>query len=166
MTACETSLSARSSSTERASSSVRTRNSSSSRAFSIAITAWSANVLTSSICLSVNGRGTVLRNKDRPYDIPVVQHWSAERGSVATNLLNVTIRVRGVGQYIADVNRSALQHSSSSDAASIDADLSTIETILQSRIHLGRMTEPSQKTQKIAVALEQPDKIGFAQPRR
>jgi hypothetical protein len=37
----------------------------------------------------------------------------------------------------ADVNRSALQHSSSSDAALIDADLSTIEAILQLRVDLG-----------------------------
>ena len=35
---------------------VRSRNSLSSRAFSMAITAWLAKLLTSSICLSVNGR--------------------------------------------------------------------------------------------------------------
>ena len=38
------------------SSRVRACTSSNSRAFSIAITAWSAKVVTSSICLSVNGR--------------------------------------------------------------------------------------------------------------
>ena len=38
------------------------RNSLSSRAFSMAITAWAANVVTSAICLSVNGR-TALRCK-------------------------------------------------------------------------------------------------------
>ena len=38
------------------SSRVRTCTSSNSRTFSIAITAWSAKVVTSSICLSVNGR--------------------------------------------------------------------------------------------------------------
>jgi hypothetical protein len=37
------------------SSAVRARTSSNSRAFSMAITAWSANVVTSSICLWVNG---------------------------------------------------------------------------------------------------------------
>ena len=36
--------------------SVRWRSSLSRRVFSIAMTAWSANVVTSSICLSVNGR--------------------------------------------------------------------------------------------------------------
>ena len=38
------------------SSRVRACSSSNSRVFSMAITAWSAKVLTSSICLSVNGR--------------------------------------------------------------------------------------------------------------
>src|SRR5260370_41004057 len=41
---------------------VRACTSSNSRTFSIAITAWSAKVVTSSICLSVNG-STVLRVK-------------------------------------------------------------------------------------------------------
>ena len=42
---------------------VRACTSSNSRTFSIAITAWSAKVVSSSICLSVNGR-TALRCKD------------------------------------------------------------------------------------------------------
>ena len=41
------------------SSRVRACTSSNSRTFSIAITAWSAKVSTSSICLSVNGRTVV-----------------------------------------------------------------------------------------------------------
>ena len=50
-----TSPRARSSSTERESSLVRACTSSNSRAFSMAITAWSAKVRDSSICLSVKG---------------------------------------------------------------------------------------------------------------
>ena len=56
LTAWLTSPSARNSSTDCASSVVRARNSLSSRTFSIAITAWLAKLVTSSICLSVNGR--------------------------------------------------------------------------------------------------------------
>ena len=41
------------------SSRVRCCSASNSRTFSIAITAWSAKVVTSSICLSVNGRAAV-----------------------------------------------------------------------------------------------------------
>ena len=40
---------------------VRACTSSNRRTFSIAITAWSANVVTSSICLSVNGLTSVRR---------------------------------------------------------------------------------------------------------
>jgi len=42
------------------SSRVRACTSSNNRTFSIAITAWSANVVTSSICLVVNGWGLFL----------------------------------------------------------------------------------------------------------
>ena len=55
LTARPTSLSAFSSSTERASSPVRDWSSVSRRTFSIAMTAWSAKVVASSICLSVKG---------------------------------------------------------------------------------------------------------------
>jgi hypothetical protein len=58
LTAWLTWPSARNSSTERASSRVRAWTSSNSRTFSIAITAWSAKVVSNSICLSVNGRTT------------------------------------------------------------------------------------------------------------
>ena len=39
---------------------VRWRSSLSNRAFSMAMTAWAAKVVTSSICLSVNGRASIL----------------------------------------------------------------------------------------------------------
>ncbi len=55
LTAWLTSPSAFSSSTERARSRVRACTSSNRRTFSMAITAWSAKVVTSSICLSVKG---------------------------------------------------------------------------------------------------------------
>ena len=52
------------------SSRVRACTSSNSRTFSIAITAWSAKVSTSSICLSVNGRGSVRITTRTPIGIP------------------------------------------------------------------------------------------------
>ena len=54
----------RKSSSDFASSRVRASTLSNSRTFSIAIAAWSAKVVTSSICLSVNGR-TSERDKVR-----------------------------------------------------------------------------------------------------
>ena len=64
LTAWLTSPSACSSSTDCASSRVRACTSSNSRTFSIAITAWSAKVVTSSICLSVNGRTSCAADDD------------------------------------------------------------------------------------------------------
>ena len=58
----------RKSSSDFANSRVRASTLSNSRTFSIAITAWSAKVVTSSICLSVNGRTSCARqgqNADR-----------------------------------------------------------------------------------------------------
>ena len=55
LTACPTSPSAWSSSTERVSSCVRSCSSLNKRTFSMAMTAWSAKVWSSSICLSLNG---------------------------------------------------------------------------------------------------------------
>src|SRR6516225_8576592 len=57
-------------SSDSCSSLVRCCSASNSRTFSMAITAWSANVVTSSICLSVNG-STVLRvNTNTPFGVP------------------------------------------------------------------------------------------------
>ena len=52
------------------SSRVRACTSSNSRTFSIAITAWSAKVWTSSICLSVNGCTSARANTSTPINLP------------------------------------------------------------------------------------------------
>ena len=70
LTAWLTSPSARSSPTDRVSSRVRAWTSSNRRTFSIAITAWSAKVVTSSICLSVNGRRVALDSTMTPMGFP------------------------------------------------------------------------------------------------
>ena len=67
------------SSSDFASSRVRASTLSNRRTFSIAIAAWSANVETSSICLSVNGRTTLRVNMMTPIGIP-----SRRRGTPST----------------------------------------------------------------------------------
>ncbi len=72
----------RNSSSDFASSRVRASTLSNSRTFSIAITAWSAKVETSSICLSVNGR-TSRRVKIRtPIGRSLAQHRNAEHRAI------------------------------------------------------------------------------------
>ena len=65
-----TSPSACSSPTERVSSVVRACSSVKSRTFSIAMTAWSAKVWSSAICLSVNGRTSARRMVIAPIAAP------------------------------------------------------------------------------------------------
>ena len=60
----------RKSSSDFASSRVRASTLSNSRTFSIAIAAWSAKVVTSSICLSVNGRTSRRVNARTPIGLP------------------------------------------------------------------------------------------------
>jgi hypothetical protein len=70
LTAWLTSPRALSSLTERVSSAVRASSSLNSRTFSMAIAAWSAKVVTSSICLSVNGWTAVLQMEKTPMGTP------------------------------------------------------------------------------------------------
>ena len=61
--------------------------SSNSRTFSMAITAWSAKVVTSSICLSVNGRDLAARsNAMTPIGSSFAQHRHAEQRAEAADL--------------------------------------------------------------------------------
>ena len=55
-------------------SSVRWRSSLSSRVFSMAMTAWAAKLLTSSICLSVNGRTSWRYIVNRANEFAVLEH--------------------------------------------------------------------------------------------
>ena len=51
--------------------------------FSIAMTAWAAKFLTSSICLSVNGRTSWRINVDRADELSLLPHRHREAGSGA-----------------------------------------------------------------------------------
>ena len=83
-TAWLTSPSACSSPTDCASSSVRARSSLSRRAFSMAMTAWAAKFLTSSICLSVNGANLLAVNDNYADQLVVLEHRNIEHSSEAT----------------------------------------------------------------------------------
>ena len=69
------------------SSRVRACTSSNSRTFSIAITAWSAKVVTSSICLSVNGRDLLSFQDDHANRHPLAQQRNAEHCTEAADSL-------------------------------------------------------------------------------
>ena len=77
-------------------SSVRWRTSSNSRTFSMAITAWSAKFVTSSICLSVNGshlvRGQTTNDADRRRPL---EQRNAEHRAVAADLAEPRTRYSG-----------------------------------------------------------------------
>ena len=67
---CSTSDVAVCCSSDSVSSCVRCCSASNNRAFSIAITAWSANVVTSSICFSVNGFTSLRTSANTPMVVP------------------------------------------------------------------------------------------------
>ena len=95
----------RRSSSDFANSLVRSCSASNSRTFSIAMTAWSANVVTSSICLSVNGFTSVRVSESTPTGIPRAsearQAWCDIRPAVAT--LRTCIRDRSSIQNMNDL---------------------------------------------------------------
>src|SRR5262249_9439076 len=92
------------------SSSVRACTSSNSRTFSIAITAWSANVVTSSICLLVNGSGTLSCHHDHPDGISIPQQWDAKHRAVAGNLLPLVPGIFRIGQHVGNVDHPSLEN--------------------------------------------------------
>ena len=109
VTACPTSPSARSSSTERVSWAVRASSSLNSRTFSIAITAWAAKVVTSLICASENGRAAGRQIVTAPIGIP-----SRSIGTAST-VRWLRIDCGGMSVFrilrdVGDVDDPALQH--------------------------------------------------------
>ena len=75
---CSTSEVAVCCSSDSVSSCVRCCSASNKRAFSIAITAWSANVVTSSICFSVNGLTFIANEREYADGGAVAQQRDAE----------------------------------------------------------------------------------------
>ena len=90
--------------------------SSNSRTFSIAITAWSAKVVTSSICLSVNGRTSVRVRRQHADRHALAQQRHAEHGAEAAESLRLRPGVFRVGLHVGDVNDLAFEQRAPDDA--------------------------------------------------
>ena len=87
--------------------------SSNSRTFSIAITAWSAKVVTSSICLSVNGCTVVARQRRaRRSACPSRSSGTPSMVRIAAQLLSFEQRVFRIGQHIGDMDGAGLRAAS------------------------------------------------------
>ncbi len=119
------------SATERVSSSVRACNSPKSRAFSIAITAWSAKVRTSSICLSVNGSTRCRASRPRRRARPRARRHPERVRKLPT----VTPRasVFEVGRDVSDMDGAALERDAAEHSPAIRCDRS----ISSNRVPLG-----------------------------
>ena len=104
-------------------SSVRWRSSLSSRTFSIAITAWSAKVGPSSICLSVNGRTARRSSASTPIGGP-----SGKRGTASAVRVPVPARESAleiefrICEYIRNMNGATFKYRSSGQGAARDLD--------------------------------------------
>ena len=94
----------RKSSSEAASSRVRASTLSNSRTFSIAIAAWSANVVTSSICLSVNGRDCDASETKTPSAIALTHHRTARTVRKPPKRCALDQGVFRIGIYVADMD--------------------------------------------------------------
>src|SRR5215813_4726314 len=128
------------------SSRVRACTSSNSRTFSIAITAWSAKVVISSICFSVKGRTVVERD--------------TEQGAKAAEPLALKVGIFGVSQNIGDVNDLAFDQRSSHSRSPVDAGgVCGQEVFVFARVSEGRFVAP-----KGPLRSGQCSHIGLAQP--
>ena len=77
----------------------------------MAMTAWSAKVLTSSICLSVKGLTSVARQRQHADGNALAQHWHAEHGAITAALLASRARVFRIVLHIRDMNDLAFERS-------------------------------------------------------
>src|SRR5262249_45015008 len=112
------------SSTVLASSRVRACTSSKRRVYSMAMTAWSAKVLTSSIWRSVHGRTFRAPDCDHANRLACVDQWDGERGAI-TELeckfpaLGIFI---GFGQDVCDVYRSQVDDGAPPNAPTLKGE--------------------------------------------
>ena len=114
----------------------------SSRAFSIAITAWSAKVVSSSICLLVNGRTERRARSEYPDWRPFTQQWCADHGTITAEFLCHAKLVFRVGLRVDNLYRRALEQSSTSHGAAPGFEWYALQLILQ----LGRPAEVRLRT--------------------
>ena len=92
----------------------------------MAITAWSAKVVTNSICLSVNGRDLAAHRPMTPIGTSFAQQRNAEHGAEAAELLRLAHQiVFGIGQNVGHVNGFAFEQ-----ARPIDVSAARLRTAL------------------------------------
>ena len=92
------------------------------RTFSIAITAWSAKVSTSSICLSVNGSSLILVNTRTPTGFSLAQHWHAERGAYPCYSGRLQQRKLWIAADIRNVSGFAFNRDTTDDRCPVRSD--------------------------------------------
>ena len=117
LTAWQTSPSARSSSTDRASSRVRACTSSNRRTFSIAITAWSAKVVDQLDLLVGEGPYRLARQIDDADRRPFPQHRHAQHGPDRRHLRRLQDSEFRIRQHVVDMDGSTFQHGAADDRA-------------------------------------------------
>ena len=83
--------------------------SSNSRTFSIAITAWSAKVVTSSICLSVNGRTSERTIDMTPMGVPSRSNGTPSMVRKPPSFMRFGPGVFRIGQHIGNMDRLAFE---------------------------------------------------------
>ena len=95
---------------------VRACTSSNRRAFSIAITAWSANVITSSTCFSLKGRTVVLLRTSTPIGMPSRRSGTPRCVRNPPNSLGLIQSVFWIGQHVVYLNSLAVQQDTAGHA--------------------------------------------------
>jgi hypothetical protein len=117
----------------------------------MAITAWSAKVLTSSICRSVNGRTSARRTKITPMASPALNQRDAEGGTptdLERNLPALGVFIR-FGQDICDLNRSPVD-----DGTPVNAPTHKWYGVLSDRATQGNLPMVGDEAQTIAKHLK------------
>ena len=130
---CSTSDVAVCCSSDSVSSRVRCCSASNSRTFSMAITAWSAKVVTSSICLSVKGRTDFRPKVDDADRRSFAQERDAKKRPRCANPAEFGIRVFGIGQNVEDMNDFAFKQDAPGYRSTVDRSWVTATSSAYSR---------------------------------
>ena len=139
-----------------------------SRTFSMAMTAWSAKVSSSAICLSVKGRTSAPRTQMTPIGVALAQHRHAERAFGRRDLRALAIdRVLGISPATSgDVRRSDRLGPRAPISVSVDRG-ATGYSRADRQSHLGVETVRRHEVKRVAVRDQDDAAVGaLAEPRR
>ena len=90
-----------------------------SRAFSMAIAAWSAKVVSNSTCRSVKARTSWRQTTNTPTTSPPLSNGTPEHRAIAAEPLRFGLAVVGVGERVEDLHRLAFQHHAPDQVAAL-----------------------------------------------